>query len=285
MAKIDLISKEWCELVFEGRNKSYGAYDLRAKSGLRNRRAFIFLLAFLALIAAVIGVKTAVQALTSGGEDLDSSTLMELQNLKDDKVEEDKPKDVPKEEPKPMEEKVAVKASIQFTVPEIVDVVDEKKKMKDQEELVETKIAIASVTYEGDEGGKGTIDDLKENQSAGGTVAQEAKEEVEDKKVHDVVEVMPTFPGGESALLNYVSTHLKYPAIAQEEDIQGVVNLKFVVLENGAVGDVKIVKSLHPACDKAAIAVVKSLPRFIPGKQQGRAVKVWFNLPIRFTIM
>ena len=126
---------------------------------------------------------------------------------------------------------------------------------------------------------------IEESQSAGRTVAQEAKEEVEDKKVHDVVEVMPTFPGGESALLNYVSTHLKYPAIAQEEDIQGVVNLKFVVLENGAVGDVKIVKSLHPACDKAAIAVVKSLARFIPGKKQGRAVKVWYNLPICFTIM
>ena len=281
MAKVDLISREWCELVFEGRNKSYGAYDLRAKSGVRNRRAFIFLISFLAVIALVIGVKSAVQAALDNGDDLDSSTSMMLQNLKEDKVEEEKPKDVPKDEPEPLE-KVAVKASIQFTVPEIVDVVDETKKMKDQDELAETKISIASVTYEGDEGGKGTIDDLKDNQSAGGT---EAAKELEDKKIYTVVETNPVFPGGDDALLAYVSSHIKYPAIAQEQDIQGVVRLRFVVLENGGVGDVQIVKSLDPSCDKEAIRVIKSLPRFTPAKQQGHAVKYWYNLPVRFTIM
>ena len=116
--------------------------------------------------------------------------------------------------------------------------------------------------------------------SAGGT----ATPEVEEEKVYNVVEVMPTFPGGEQALLAWIGKNLKYPSIAQEQEIQGVVVVRFVVLEDGTVGDAVIQKGLHPECDKAAVKCGKSLPRFIPGKQQGKPVKVWFTCPIRFVI-
>lgn len=281
MSKIDLKSREWCELVFEGRNKEYGAYYLRSRAGMRQLKSIISILVLIAVIAAIVGVKMAAEAIIEQNRDLDGDLAVEMAELKkDEPKKEEKKEEIKQDYEKPVE-KVAVKASIQFTVPEIVDVVDESRKLKNQEELSRSNIAIASMDYEGDVNGKGTIDDLKDNQMAGGN--QAAPEE--DKKVYTVVEQDPVFPGGNDALVAWVSSHIKYPAQAQEDDIQGKVVLKFVVLENGSVGDVVIIQSLHPACDAEAKRVVKSLPRFTPGKQQGKPVKVWFTLPVRFNLM
>lgn len=282
MSKIDLKSREWCELVFEGRNKEYGAYYLRANAGSRQVKGIVAVLILIAAIAVLVGLKMAADEIIQSNRDLDAELATELSELKKDEAKKEEKKEIKQEYEQPQEvQKVAVKASIQFTVPEIVDVVDESKKLKNQEELSRSNIAIASMDYEGDVNGKGTIDDLKDNQMAGGN--QAAPEE--DSKVYTVVEQDPAFPGGNDALVAWVSNHIKYPSVAQEEDIQGKVVLKFVVLENGSVGDVQILQSLHPACDKEAIRVVKSLPRFTPGKQQGKPVKVWFTLPVRFSLM
>ena len=110
------------------------------------------------------------------------------------------------------------------------------------------------------------------------------KEEERSSEVCTIPEQLPVFPGGESALLAYVAQHLKYPEQAIRDSVQGVVQLRFVVLENGRVGQVQIIKSLESHCDAEAKRVVKSLPRFIPGKQGGKAVRVWYTLPIRFMI-
>ena len=106
----------------------------------------------------------------------------------------------------------------------------------------------------------------------------------EDKIYDDTVEQPPTFPGGMSALMQHLATHVKYPKAAQEQKIQGTVILKFVVLEDGSVSDVEVSKSLEPHCDEEAVRVVKELPQFIPGKQQGKPVRVWLTLPIRFRL-
>ena len=110
------------------------------------------------------------------------------------------------------------------------------------------------------------------------------KEEERSPQVCTIPEQLPFFPGGESALLAYVAQHLKYPAQAIRDRVQGIVQLRFVVLENGRIGDVQIIKSLEPHCDAEAKRVVKTLPRFIPGKQGGKAVRVWYTIPIRFMI-
>ncbi len=110
------------------------------------------------------------------------------------------------------------------------------------------------------------------------------KVEERSQEVHTIVEQMPFFPGGEAALLAYLAQHLKYPAQAIRDRVQGIVLLRFVVLENGRVGQVQTIKSLEPHCDAEAKRVVKSLPRFIPGRQGGKAVRVWYTLPIRFMI-
>lgn len=281
MSKVDIISREWCDLVFESRNKSYGAYELRSKAGKRHLLALIDILIGIAVIAGIIFTYSAAkQAITAsmGGE---SEMVTELSQLKkDEPKKEEKKVEVQKEEPQQQVQKVAVKESIAFTVPEIVDQVDESKKLKNQDELNRSNISIATQDYHGDSKDGINIDDLRDNQTPGGSSAPQE----EEVKVHTIVEVMPTFPGGEAALLKYVNSNIKYPSISQEQDVQGVVLLRFVVLEDGRVGDVVVQKSLDKHCDAEAIRVVKTLPRFIPGKQQGKAVRVWFTLPIRFII-
>ena len=281
MSKIDLVSREWCDLVFEGRNKDYGAYRMRANSGRRQAWALIYVVIGILVIGALVAFSIVVKDTVQQGQGDEYTAALEMSKLKEEKKPEEKKEEkIELKYEKPLE-KVAVKASIQFTVPKIVDddQVREDQEMKTMDELISSKAAIGSQTYKGDEGGTVNIDDLKDNQQAGGTATPE-----EEPDVFTVVEQPPTFPGGEAALLRYVSEHVKYPAIAQEQEIQGTVVLRFVVLEDGSIGDVIIQRGLDPSCDKEAVRVVKSLPRFVPGKQQGRPVKVWFTLPIRFII-
>lgn len=97
-------------------------------------------------------------------------------------------------------------------------------------------------------------------------------------------DVMPQFPGGEVAMLKWIAEHVKYPETAQESNIQGRVVVQFVVTKTGSIGKVKIVRSVDPDLDKEAVRVIKSLPRFYPGKVNGKPVNVWMTLPISFKL-
>ena len=114
---------------------------------------------------------------------------------------------------------------------------------------------------------------------------KESTSSTEQTKVFNYVEQMPIYPGGNGALMRYVTEHLRYPSAVQDMGIQGIVLLRFVVTSSGKVGDVQILKSLDPSCDREAIRVVKSLPRFTPGLNKGKPVDVWFQLPVRFQLI
>ena len=100
----------------------------------------------------------------------------------------------------------------------------------------------------------------------------------------DVVEEMPQFPGGPSALFEYLSKNIKYPVVAEENGVQGRVIVTFVVERDGSITDVKVVKSVDPSLDKEAQRVVKSMPHWIPGKQNGSAVRVKYTVPVTFRL-
>ena len=285
MSKSDLASREWCDIVFEGRNKEYGAYRARANKGKFQLRAVIFVLIAIVAIVAVLLAKSAVEAALKANRGMENDQTVELQELKKDEPKKEEKKKEPElkyEEPK---QKVLVKSSIQFTVPKIVedDKIDTSKELKTQDEVTKNKFAISSQDYTNPDGGSGgiNIDDLKENQQAGGSTVPPKEPEVVDNAL---VEVQATYPGGEAALLDFVSKNLVYPAIAQEQELQGTVILRFKVGVDGSVSDVRIEKSLSKECDAAAAAVVRKLKRFVPAKQQGHPVPVWFRLPIRFRI-
>ena len=104
------------------------------------------------------------------------------------------------------------------------------------------------------------------------------------EQVYTAVEQMPAFPGGDAALMQYISTHINYPPMAMENNIQGRVIVQFVVTKTGKVGDVKVVRGVDRELDKEAVRVIKSLPDFIPGRMNGQAVSVWYTLPVTFRL-
>ena len=113
---------------------------------------------------------------------------------------------------------------------------------------------------------------------------EEVEEPEEQILCYVVVETQPEFPGGEKELMKYIKDNLKYPVIAQESGIQGRVVVRFVVNKQGETTDVEILKGLDAACDKEVIRIVKSMPRWIPGKRSGRAVDVYYTLPVVFKL-
>jgi protein TonB len=113
---------------------------------------------------------------------------------------------------------------------------------------------------------------------------EEEEEEVEEQQIFQVVENMPEFPGGRSALMKYLATNIKYPPYAKEAGIQGRVFINFVVETNGNITNVKVLRGIGGGCDEEAIRVVKSMPKWSPGMQRGKPVRVSFNLPVKFTL-
>ena len=110
------------------------------------------------------------------------------------------------------------------------------------------------------------------------------EEEVVEQEIFQIVEEMPSFPGGEGKLLEYVATHIKYPQIARETGIQGRVFIGFVVEPDGSISNVKLLRGIGGGCDEEAMRVIKSLPKWKPGKQRGKAVRVSYQIPVLFKL-
>lgn len=276
MAKIDLISRDWTEMVFEGRNKEYGAYRLRKNAGKRNLYSLITI--FIAALAIWGGISL-VKFVESRTKSVAQTSVAEISALNQPKkkAEVKQQKKVKLEQPEKVVERV--KSSVKFTAPVIKkdDQVKPEDELKTQEELMNTKTAIGALDVKGNDDANGEVLKLKE------AVAQpEPKPEVE--KVFDVVEQMPSFPGGPSALMEWLSNNVKYPVVALENGVQGRVVVSFVVERDGSITDVKVVRGVDPSLDKEASRVVRAMPRWIPGKQNGSAVRVKYNVPVAFRL-
>lgn len=274
MSKIDLISQDWADIVFEGRNKEYGAYKLRTGTSKRNVVS-ILVVALAALIAyAGLSLYNAVQA----SRKVENTQAVELSTIKEKKEAKVEKKEKPKIEPEKIVEKV--KSSIKFTAPVIKK--DELVKEEDEIDLQKvenSKTTIGAFTVEGNDEVGGEILKAKEE------IAQpEPPKHEEENKVFDVVEQMPSFPGGQAALMQWLRSNIKYPVIAAENGVQGRVIVQFVVEKDGSVTDVRVAKSVDPSLDKEAARVVKAMPKWIPGKQNGSAVRVKYTVPVTFKL-
>jgi len=110
------------------------------------------------------------------------------------------------------------------------------------------------------------------------------EEEVDEAEIFTVVESMPSFPGGMGELMKFLSQNINYPTLAKESGIQGRVFINFVVEPNGKISNVKVLRGIGGGCDEEAVRVVKSMPKWSPGKQRGKPVRVSYNLPVKFTL-
>ena len=275
MAKIDLIDNGWVDLEFEGKNQAYGAYQLRKNTGIRNLKALAVMFAAFLIIAGIVYAKVSIENyIASKNAAIEAD--VELQSLAEKKEIKEEKKDEPEVEKIEVER---VKSSVAFTVPEIKkdDEVKEDQEMKSQDDLAETNTAIGAFTVEGN-------DETAEVKHVEEKIAEPEPVKEEETKVFDVVEQMPSFPGGPSALMQYLNSNIKYPVVAEENGVQGRVVCTFVVEKDGSITDVRVVKSVDPSLDKEAMRVVKGMPKWIPGKQNGSAVRVKYTVPVTFRL-
>ena len=278
MSQIDLIDNRWADLMFENRNKEYGAYVLRRQTTSRNIKSIIIVLILFALVMAYMlamnayneyqkahMAQTQVTELTALAEQKKEAKVERKEVVKQEKIEQ-------------VVEKV--KSSIKFTAPVIKkdDEVRPEDEMKSQDKIMNSKVAGGFANVSGnDESGEV----LKAKEAL---VTEPVKPKEEENKVFDVVEQMPSFPGGMAALMAYLQKSIKYPPVAEENGIQGRVVCTFVVERDGSVTDVRVAKSVDPSLDKEAVRVVSAMPKWIPGKQNGQSVRVKYTLPVTFRL-
>ena len=258
MAKEKIKVPAFDDIVFEVRNKEYGAYRLRKKY---NRNVLIaMLIGILILSTAVITPYLNAKALEKRTKRAERQVEITLENL-------DTPNETVAPPPPPPPPPADVVQQAKYVPPVVVDSV----KPEDNVQLMTADQAVVEVKNE----------EVVE-------IVQEIKEEIREEEAEPepfvVVEEMPMYPGGDIELLKYIGEHTQYPEVAKENNIQGRVIVRFCVTAKGGVSQVSILKGVDPELDKEAIRVVSALPAFKPGKQGGKPVPVWYMVPITFTL-
>jgi len=262
-ANNNIFSEEWVDLVFEGKNQEYGAYELRKKSARRHFRAL--LIAVILFILACF-LPAILHQIMPKQKELNVS-VRTMSEIKIDKPKENIMKELPPPPP--------VRNTIKFTPPVIKpdEAVNEEDEPKMQKDIVEQKAAIGTTDFN-----KGTDD-------VAAPIAKENAKITEDvDKPFLIVEQMPQFPGGEKEMMKFIAENLKYPGKAQEAGVSGKVIVNFVVGRDGKITQIKVVRGIGSGCDEEAIRVLQKMPPWTPGQMGGKAVPVYFTFPITFRL-
>lgn len=254
----------WNDLVFENRNKDYGAYALRNAYGGRVILAFIIALITLALVMAFPAIRKLFED--------DVVAIVNTKEFRYTDLVAPPPIDRNTPPPQKVELPPPLKQALKFMPPKIVDkevVVDETPPMEDLKNL-----DVAPVTTDGE--AVSVFDD----------VVPDAVEEPEEdqNKVYTIVEQPAEFPGGFAAMMKWVSQNMKYPSQARRMGTEGNVFVQFVIDQQGQISEAKVVKGIGAGCDEEAVRVISKMPAWKPGKQNGKAVKSRFVLPLKFVL-
>lgn len=274
MENADWMRRSMDDIVFEGRNKSYGAFQLRRLYDKNMTRAMIVggLLFLLAVSTPQI-----IRLIKGFLPEKENELIMKEVTLAEPPpIDPKKPPPPPPPEVKPP----PIKDQIKFVPPVVKkdeEVQEEEPPPPTVDELKDKEIA--TETKKGEEGGVDASLTEPDNPPAP-PVLEEPKEE----EPFSYVEQMPTFPDGTEAMYKYIYDKIKYPAIARENGISGQVIVQFVVSKEGDIQKARVVRGIGGGCNEEALRVVNDMPRWKPGKHNGRAVPVTFTLPIKFVL-
>lgn len=267
------------DIVFEHRNKEYGAYYLRKNYKSYLTRAFVYGTGLFVLIFGGAYTYTNVIVPNLPKDNL-KEVEIDMSKLKEEKKVEEKKLDIPPPPPPPPKQEQQEVATIKFLPPE---------PKKDEEVVIETPPPaqneidtkkISNVNKEGSEdvGAISIADDQPE-------VVEIVKvEKPVEEEIFTAVEQQPDFPGGQSAMYKFLGENIKYPAAAQRANVSGRVFVKFVVEKDGSIGAVEVLKGIGFGCDEEAIRVIKSMPKWNPGRQNGKNVRVFYNMPVVYKL-
>ena len=275
MSKIDLLDQKWIDLVFEGKNEAYGAYQIRRDTGRRNLLGLIFMLLGIAVIwGGAMGISKVSEAIAASKE---HETVVELEAVEEEVPEEEEIEVVYQEEElEQLVEQEEVMNSEKFTAYEADDEVKPEEQTKTQDEMAESTTAVGALDF--DQGSDEATHVLQLDEK----VVDNKPEVVEEQKIFDVVEQQPTFPGGDPRV--WIGNNIHYPPVAEENGVQGTVVCQFVVETDGSISNVTVARGADPSLDKEAVRVIKSMPKWVPGKQNGRNVRVKYTIPVKFQL-
>lgn len=286
MAKssVDLTSREWNDIIFAEKNKEFGAYQIRKKSDKRHNMAMLYMLMGLVVVFCLILGLNKYSAYRAEKAALElqeqREKMMAAQIAQEEEVEEQEEPEEQKFEQPEVTVPEEVLATVQVTQIAIVDADQVKNEVMDMDTQKEDNTARGVVTQEGSD----DADKFKAVQEQ--VVVKEPEPEVKHKEeeIFVAVEQQAEFPGGQAALMKWLSQNVRYPETAQQNDVQGRVIVKFVVEKDGSIGATTILKGVDKDLDREALRVVKKMPKWQPGKNNGVAVRSYFNLPVVFKL-
>ena len=286
MAKssVDLTSREWNDIIFAEKNKEFGAYQIRKKSDKRHNMAMLYMLMGLVVVFCLILGLNKYSAYRAEKAALElqeqREKMMAAQIAQEEEVEEQEEPEEQKFEQPEVTVPEEVLATVQVTQIAIVDADQVKNEVMDMDTQKEDNTARGVVTQEGSD----DADKFKAIHEQ--VVVKEPEPEVKHKEeeIFVAVEQQAEFPGGQAALMKWLSQNVRYPETAQQNDVQGRVIVKFVVEKDGSIGTATILKGVDKDLDREALRVVKKMPRWQPGKNNGVAVRSYFNLPVVFKL-
>jgi protein TonB len=255
------------EIVFQNRNKNYGAYQLRKEY---NKTLSVIVLSMIVASLVALGIKYFIDNYKPSEDELANTKIDITQiDLTPPQLDKNEPPPPPPPPPPPVME------TIKFVPPVIKEDANEEEPPPPQEKVSETNVG--TVTQEG----SGEENLQVPDEGTGNAVIEEKAPEI-----FTVVQEMPEFPGGTMEMMKYIQKNIVYPPSAREAGISGKCFLRFVVNEDGKISSVEVLKGVPgcPECDKEAVRVIKSMPAWKPGKQNGKEVKVYFQLPVNFVI-
>jgi len=268
-SKLDILNQQWIDVVFRGRNKAYGAYELRKDNSRNTNRA---LLIGVVLFVFLISLKTILNAIEGFIPKAPEKVKVTEVVLPPPPVnEQQKPPPPPPEPPKPKVDQV------RFPPP----VVKPDNEVREKEPPTVKELEVADPGPKDQKGDPNQ--DIRIEEPVGNADVKQVVEE-NTNQIFTAVEKSPSFPGGEGAFGKYLGKNIKYPAVARENNVQGRVILTFVVERDGSLTDIKVVRGIGSGCDEEAIRVLKASPKWTPGIQNCRPVRVQYSIPVNFAL-
>ena len=267
-SKLDILKTEWIDVVFTDRNKAYGAYDLRKENPKNTNRALVIgVVLFVVLISGQTIYNFVMGFIPKATEKFRVTNVV---LPPPPPLDQKKPPPPPPEPPKPKVDQV------KFPPP----VVKPDNEVKEEPpKIEELKVADpGQKTIKGDPNADIKIDEPVGNSD------QKAVTEEDPNKIFTAVEKDPAFKGGIEKFYAYLQKNIHYPAVAKENNVQGKVFMTFVVERDGSLTDIKVLRPLGSGCDEEATRVLKASPKWTPGIQNGRPVRVQYTVPISFAL-
>ena len=269
-SKLDILDQKWIDVVFSSRNKAYGAYELRKDNSKNTNRALVIAIILFVFVISLPTIINKLKGLIPKADEKVKITDVVL--LPPPPVDQTKkPPPPPPEPPKPKVDQV------RFPPPIVKP--DNEVKEKDPPTVKELQVADP-----GQKDQKGDPNaDIRIDEPVGNSDIKQVVEE-DPNKIFASVENLPEFPGGQDKFIAYLSKNIRYPAVDRENGTQGRVILTFVVERDGSLTDIKVSRSLSPGTDAEATRVLKSSPKWKPGIQNGRPVRVQYSVPVSFAL-